>query len=110
MAQARDEEYWRGRARRDARTWRQAADEVKELEQKSGELRLRFYAESDSFLRDTQIKPEWDRVLDRLRQARLDVDAAKQELAGSSRKGGPPARCRAGCDEGIENEPEEPKK
>jgi hypothetical protein len=75
------EQYWRGRARELRGNWKQAADEVKDLEQKSTALRQKFYSESDTFLRDTQIKPDWDRVLDRLRQARLDVDTARQELA-----------------------------
>jgi hypothetical protein len=110
VAQARDEEYWRGRARRLRDTWKQTADEVKELEQKSGELRLKFYAEGDTFLRDTQVKPEWDRVLDRLRQARLDVDAAKQDLAKFLEEGRAANALPGWLDEGIENEPEEPKK
>jgi hypothetical protein len=109
-AQARDEEYWRSHARNLRDVWRQAADEVKDLEQKSGELRLRFYAEGDSFLRDTQIKPDWDRVLDRLRQARVDVDSAKQDLAKFLDEGRAAGAQPGWLDEGIENEPEEPKK
>jgi hypothetical protein len=109
-AQARDEEYWRSHSRNLRDVWRQAADEVKELEQKSGELRLRFYAEGDSFLRDTQIKPDWDRVLDRLRQARVDVDTAKQDLAKFLDEGRAAGAQPGWLDEGIENEPEEPKK
>ena len=109
-AQARDEQYWRGKALQLRDAWRQAADEVKDLEQKSGELRLKFYAEGDTFLRDTQIKPEWDRVLDRLRQARLDVDAAKQDLAKFLDEGRAADALPGWLDEGIENEPEEPKK
>ena len=80
-AEARDEQHWRSRARSLRENWRQVADEVKELERKSAELRQKFYGETDTFLRDTQVKPDWDRVLDRLRQARLDVDTAKQDLA-----------------------------
>lgn len=109
-AQTRDEQYWRGHVRQLRDVWRQAADEVKELEQKSGELRLRFYAESDTFLRDTQVKPEWDRVLDRLRQARVDVDTAKQDLAKFLDEGRTAGAQPGWLDEGIENEPEEPKK
>jgi hypothetical protein len=108
-AQARDEQYWRGRASKLRDVWRQAADEVKDLEQKSGELRLHFYAENDAFLRDTQIKPDWDRVLDRLRQARLDVDTAKQDLAKFLDEGRAAGALPGWLDEGIENEPEEPK-
>jgi hypothetical protein len=109
-AQVRDEQYWRGKARQLREAWRQSADEVKDLEQKSGELRLKFYAESDTFLRDTQVKPEWDRVLDRLRQARLDVDATKQDLTKFLDDGRAAGALPGWLDEGIENEPEEPKK
>jgi hypothetical protein len=106
----RDEQYWRGKALQLRDAWKQAADEVKDLEQKSGEIRLKFYAEGDTFTRDTQVKPEWDRVLDRLRQARLDVDAAKQDLAKFLEEGRAASALPGWLDEGIENEPEEPKK
>jgi hypothetical protein len=106
---AHDEQYWRGKARQLRDAWRQSADEVKDLEQKSGELRLKFYAEKDSFLRDTQVKPEWDRVLDRLQQARLDVDAAKQDLTKFLDDGRAAGALPGWLDEGIEDEPEEAK-
>jgi hypothetical protein len=102
---ARDEQYWRGRARELRESWKQAADEVKDLEQKSTALRQKFYSESDTFLRDTQIKPDWDRVLDRLRQARLDVDAARQELAQFLEEGRSAGALPGWLDEGIEDEP-----
>jgi hypothetical protein len=101
----KDEQYWRGRARELRETWKQAADEVKDLEQKSITLRQKFYNESDTFLRDTQIKPDWDRVLDRLRQARLDVEAAKQELSQFLEQGRAAGALPGWLDEGIENEP-----
>jgi hypothetical protein len=102
---AKDEQYWRGRARELRDNWKQAADEVKDLEQKSTALRQKFYSESDTFLRDTQIKPDWDRVLDRLRQARLDVDTAKQELAQFLEEGRSAGALPGWLDEGIEDEP-----
>ena len=102
---ARDEQYWRGRARELRESWKQAADEVKDLEQKSTALRQKFYSESDTFLRDTQIKPDWDRVLDRLRQARLDVDSAKQELTQLLEEGRTAGALPGWLDEGIEDEP-----
>jgi hypothetical protein len=76
-----DEAYWRGRGLEIRQRWRQLADEVKQLEQKSTELRQKFYMENDLFVRDNRIKPDWDRVLDRLRQTRLDAEAARQELS-----------------------------
>jgi hypothetical protein len=83
----RDEQYWRGHALEIRVRWRGAADEVKRLEQRSTELRQRFYSENDSFVRDNQVKPEWDRVVDRLRQARVDADSARVELAAFLEEG-----------------------
>jgi hypothetical protein len=83
----RDEQYWRSRALEIRQRWKQADDDVKELEQRSTELRQQFYLENDPLIRDGRIKPEWDRVLDRLRQAHLDVDAATQELTSFLEEG-----------------------
>lgn len=101
----KDEQYWRGRARELRENWKQAADEVKDLEQKSIALRQKFYSESDTFLRDTQIKPDWDRVLDRLRQARQEVETAKQELSQFLEEGRAAGALPGWLDEGIEVEP-----
>jgi hypothetical protein len=101
----KDEQYWRGRARELRENWKQAADEVKDLEQKSTGLRQKFYSETDTFLRDTQIKPDWDRVLDRLRQARQEVETAKQELAQLLEEGRAAGALPGWLDEGIEEEP-----
>ena len=101
----KDEQYWRGRARELREHWKQTAEEVKDLEQKSTALRQKFYSETDTFLRDTQIKPDWDRVLDRLRQARLDVEAAKQDLAQFLEEGRVAGAMPAWLDEGSEEEP-----
>lgn len=106
-AQGKGEQYWRSQARRLRENWHQVADEVKELEQKSTDLRQKFYTESDTFHRDTQIKPDWDRVLDRLRQARLDVEAAKQDLTRFLEEGRSAGAQPGWLDEGIEEEPAE---
>jgi hypothetical protein len=102
-----DEQYWRGRALDIRQRWRQAADDAKKLEQKSTELRQKFYMENDIFLRDNQIKPEWDRVLDRLRQARLDADAAKQELEAFLDEGRAAGAMPGWLREGEDDEPQE---
>jgi hypothetical protein len=104
-AEARDEQYWRGRARSLRENWRQVADEVKELERKSAELRQKFYGETDTFLRDTQVKPDWDRVLDRLRQARLDVETARQDVTKFLEEGRAAGAQPGWLDEGSEEEP-----
>lgn len=106
----RDEPYWRGRALDIRQRWRQAADDVEELEQRSAELRQKFYLESDDFARDNQIKPEWDRVLDKLRQARLDVETAKKELAELLEQGRAAGALPGWLREGEDEEPEPPKK
>jgi hypothetical protein len=103
--EVKDEQYWRGKARQLRENWKQAADEVKDLEEKSTALRQKFYSEKDLFLRDTQIKPDWDRVLDRLRQAHVDVDAAKEELAHFLEEGRAAGAQPGWLDEGIEEEP-----
>lgn len=104
-AQARDEQQWRSRARQLRENWRQLSDEVKELERKSAELRQKFYGETDTFLRDTQVKPDWDRVLDRLRQGRLDIDTARQDLAKFLEEGRAAGAQPSWLDEGSEEEP-----
>ncbi|HEX4962699.1 MAG TPA: hypothetical protein VF173_17820 [Thermoanaerobaculia bacterium] len=84
---AHDEQYWRGHALEIRLRWRAAFDEVARLEQRSTELRQRFYSENDSYVRDNQVKPEWDRVTDRLRQARAETESAKEELAAFLEEG-----------------------
>jgi len=104
----RDETYWRSRARDIRERWRDAADDVKKLEQRSTELRQKFYLENDTFTRDNQIKPEWDRVLEQLRQARLDVEATKKELDEFLEEGRAANVTPGWLREAEEEEPEEP--
>jgi hypothetical protein len=106
-AEARDETYWRNRAREIRERWRQTAEDVKKLEQKSTELRQKFYLENDLFVRDNQIKPDWDRVLDRLRQTRLDQEEAKQELDAFLEEGRAAGAAPLWLSEGEEEEPQQ---
>ena len=103
----RDEAWWRSRARDIRERWRDAAEDVKELEQRATELRQKFYLESDTFTRDNQIKPEWDRVLERLRRAKLDVEATQKELAELLDEGRTADVMPGWLREGEEEEPEE---
>lgn len=103
----RDEAYWRSRALDIRERWRDAAEDVKELEQRATELRQKFYLESDTFTRDNQIKPEWDRVLERLRRARLAVESAQKELAEFLEEGRAADVMPGWLREGEEEEPEE---
>ncbi|MFY9824971.1 MAG: hypothetical protein WAM82_26570 [Thermoanaerobaculia bacterium] len=100
-----DEQYWRGRALGIRLRWRAAADEIKKLEQKSTELRQRFYSENDSFVRDNQVKPEWDRVTDRLQKARVEAEAASEELAAFLEEGRRAGALPGWLREGEDQEP-----
>ncbi|HEY2737243.1 MAG TPA: hypothetical protein VGK45_02495, partial [Thermoanaerobaculia bacterium] len=107
---AHDERYWRDRAL-DIRTrWKKSADEVKELEQSAAGWRRRFYAENDPYARDSQIKPEWDRVLDRLGKARAEVEATRKELEDFQEEGRRAGALPGWLREGTDQEPVEEKK
>lgn len=103
----RDEQYWRSRALEVRLRWRKAADEVQELEQSAAGWRRRFYAENDVYVRNGQIKPEWDRVLDRLEEARAEVDAARTELAELLEEGRTAGALPGWLREGVDQEPKE---
>lgn len=109
-APIRDEQYWRSRALEIRLRWRKAADDVKELEQSAAGWRRRFYAENDPYVRSGQVKPEWDRVLDRLEEARAEAEAAKTELdellEEGRTAGALPGWLREGVDEEPKKEPE----
>lgn len=103
----RDEQYWRSRALDVRLRWRKAADDVKELEQSAAGWRRRFYAENDVYVRNGQIKPEWDRVLDRLEEARAEVETAKTELAELLEEGRTSGALPGWLREGVDQEPKE---
>jgi hypothetical protein len=74
------ETYWRDRIYEARLALRQAVDEKAEVEEEAARLRRRFYSEDDPFVRDGQIKPEWDRALDRLRELDRDILANRSEV------------------------------
>ncbi|MEP7012052.1 MAG: hypothetical protein ABJC13_17140 [Acidobacteriota bacterium] len=102
------EQYWRGRARAIRQRWRDAVDEGVDLERQAAEYRRKFYAEADPFRRDGEIKPSWDRTLDRLRLAKERADAAKKELGEFLEEGRRAAALPGWLREGAELEPEPP--
>jgi len=104
-ADARDEQYWRSRGLEIRTRWKQAADAVKDLELSAAGWRRRFYAEDDPYVRDGQIKPEWDRVLDRLGKSREEVEAAQRELADYLEEGRRAGALPGWLREGAELEP-----
>jgi hypothetical protein len=106
-APIRDEQYWRSRALEVRLRWRKAADDVKELEQSAAGWRRRFYAENDPYVRSGQVKPEWDRVLDRLEEARAEAEAARTELSELLEEGRTAGALPGWLREGVDEEPKE---
>jgi hypothetical protein len=107
----KDEQHWRSRAL-DIRTrLRQATEKVTDLDLSAAGWRRRFYAEEDPYFRDSKIKPEWDRVLAQLEEARNDVETTRKELDDfleeGRRAGALPGWLREG--EELEPAPEKPK-
>lgn len=103
----RDEQYWRNRGLEIRQQWRQAADDAVDLEQKANSLRQKFYAEDDPYTRNNRIKPEWDRTLDQLREAREEIETSKQELTEYLEEGGAAGVYPGWLREGFDLEPEE---
>jgi hypothetical protein len=75
-----EERYWRSRALDIRQRWRRAYDDVPRLEGEVERLRTAFYSEDDPVRRDRQVKPLWDRALDRLQEARDEVERSREEL------------------------------
>jgi hypothetical protein len=102
----RDEQYWRSRALEIRLRWRHAADDVKELETSANGWRRSFYAEKDPNVRNARIKPEWDRALDRLEEARAEVESAQKELAELLEEGRTAGALPGWLREGVDQEPQ----
>jgi hypothetical protein len=105
-ATVHDEAYWRQRGLDIRVRWRKASDDVERLEKEAAELRRRFYAQDDPAVRDAQIKPEWDRTLELLDNARLDVKSTEAELAAFMEEGRRAGALPGWLREGAEKEPE----
>lgn len=103
------EEYWRSRVLDLRLALRGAVDQLDELETKAAGLRRSFYAEDDPYVRDGQIKPAWDRALDRLAETRKSIHRLQDQLAETldegRRAGALPGWLRAGIE--LEPTPEE---
>jgi hypothetical protein len=105
-AEERGGEYWRTRGRDIRQRWRDAAELVPTLESAAAELRQRFYAEDDPYVRDGQIKPQWNRTLERLEEARAAAAAAEDELADFLDEGHRAGALAGWLEEGLELEPQ----
>lgn len=102
----RDERWWRREVRGLREEWAQAAREVEQLRSEADRLRTRFYSEDDPFVRDGQIKPGWDRALDRLGEARERVEEMKDRLEKFLEEGRRAGAMPGWLREGIDLEPQ----
>ncbi|MDX1632344.1 MAG: hypothetical protein R3234_10810, partial [Thermoanaerobaculia bacterium] len=103
----RDEEsYWRDRVRNDRREWAESVETIHELERTVSELRTRFYAEDDPYVRDARIKPQWDRALDRLTEERRRAERLEEALEETLQEGRRAGALPGWLREGSELEPE----
>lgn len=105
-ASQKDEKYWRSKALELRTNWRVSSDAVAELEARAEALRQEFYSELDLYRRDTRLKPAWDRVLDRLAQAKHDAEKGKDDLLVFIEEGRRQGALPGWLREGIELEPE----
>ncbi len=101
-----DEGYWRGRALDLRRGWRGTVDEINQLELQSAALRQQFYAEDDPYLRDSQVKPAWDRALDRLDTLRREAGVYEAEVEAFVESGRLAGAEQGWLNEGWELEPD----
>jgi hypothetical protein len=102
----RDEEHWRQGARELRLKLRRAWDEAQTLQEQVAGLRVRFYAEDDPHVRDSEIKPAWDRALERQRQVEEEVRAYRRQLDQFLEEGRRAGALPGWLREGIEYEPE----
>lgn len=101
-----DEAYWREGVRGIRERWADAVADVDRLESESADLRRQFYAEDDPYVRDEQVKPEWDRVLGELDRARREAAQAPRDLDAFLDEGRRAGALPGWLREGIELEPD----
>lgn len=101
----RDEAWWRARVRQVREEWRQTVDEIAELEETAADLRWRYYAADDPWVRDGRVKPEWDRALDRLSEARRRLGEYPRRLEALLEEGRREGALPGWLREGVELEP-----
>lgn len=93
--EAERELFWRQSVSELRAALRHALDDLRRLELESSMLRQQFYSEADPFVRDSEVKPRWDRSLDQLsamrKKAKEDHDALVSLLAEARKAGVSPA-------------------
>lgn len=78
---SREEQMWRERVLDLRMRARRSRDEIHRLEGEVAGLRRSFYVEDDPYVRDSRVKPAWDRALDNLNVARREAESLQRELA-----------------------------
>jgi hypothetical protein len=101
-----DEGQWRRRGREIRQRWRDAVEAVTRLEGEAAALRTRFYSTDDPYVRDAQVKPEWDRVLAELDEARRRAEAGPAEVEAFLEEGRRSGALPGWLREGVELEPQ----
>jgi len=100
------EAYWRQRGLEIRQRWHDSVASIKSLEAKAEALRTRFYSTDDPAVRDTQIKPEWDKALADLEQAHYQAAHGKQEVEEYLEAGRKAGALPGWLREGVDLEPE----
>jgi hypothetical protein len=105
--EVKDAAYWRGRVHGLREQWALAVDTIGELESRAANLRTRFYAQDDPYVRDGEIKPAWDRALENLEAARLRAKQLEEQLGSTLEEGRMAGALPGWLRDGIELEPAE---
>lgn len=101
----RDESYWRDRALELRMNLRRTVDDISDLQLESAALRQQYYAEEDTYTRDNDIKPAWDRVLDRLEATKTRALRTQRELDAFLQEGRRAGALQGWLNQGWELEP-----
>lgn len=100
-----EERYWRDRGRSLRARWRQAAEDLAAGRNRAAELRVLFYATDDPFQRDGEIKPAWDRAIERIGEWEREIEEVRRELDLFLEEGQRAGAQPAWLDDGIDLEP-----
>ena len=99
------EKHWRQRVRSVREDWAAAVDAILELQSRAAELRTRFYATDDPYVRDGQVKPAWDHALQSLEDERRRARQLEEELAATLEEGKQAGALPGWLREGVDLEP-----
>jgi len=105
-APAVEETYWRQRGLEIRKRWREAVDRIPALTARVEELRQRFYATDDPAIRDGQVKPQWDKALADLEEAKFLASKGAGEVEAFLEEGRKAGALPGWLREGAELEPE----